>query len=671
MKCVLLFILVVIGFVAHAQQDTSATTPKTTDSTGKKTIDSPQVKKEIVEEGLTYQREAIIVDDSTYQVVLTSHKDKYYTLSVHSSTDSSSVKSLIRLNPNFGFPVFRNLLFELLNKITLTKTKLQTKADVEFQVSALYNTFQDKVKIQTSPEVAQLKDQLSMYEGLLEEKYRYGGTIAIKNDTIVTYRHYVASVMRDEKKKLNRKIDYQQKKIDSLERIIKKQESKNEEVEENELFLDKKAKDDISHRQDTIAVLLNLQQAHRDKKAELIGERNNLENSYSKTDGIFIADSVFLEFFNSTVDKLAIYGRYIIDPKTGGPSRQITYNDPIRAYNRSFGLRGLNITDYYFTVNRGSTNEYAIKLSDLLTYKKFKNNFSYIVKDQAVTLRADSVKSQPLERRALYDYLSLITFVDFLGLSNAVNNNFIQIEGRARFPMHLSTRAGRTFGNLTFLPMFETYLNASFVNGNNVGGRKGTIMMNPARDTYFYDHFDLVRNYNIKGGMSLGIFSLQYKGIHSKIYGAVDLKMYRTSFGLTKVNSGLDSIINSNVYSLSYAPTIIFEYRPDFNIGADLRLSMDCNLSPLNFESGSMKYLPTKGPVTEGENEYQGISKKQKIVYGLELNAYSFLTPNREKNDGIYFRFAIFTNRNITSISPYILAGYATSLKGLVKSSKK
>jgi len=278
--------------------------------------------------------------------------------------------------------------------------------------------------------------------------------------------------------------------------------------------------------------------------------------------------------------------------------------------NRSFGLRGLNVNDYFFTVNKGTKNEYAIKLSDLLTYTKHENNFSYLIKDQGITLTTRTAPKVAMQRRALYNYLTLISFIDFLGISNSVNNNFIQIEGKARFLLKLSTVGNtETFSNLTLFPMFETYLNASFVNGNNVGGRKGNVFANESADTLFYDHFDLLRNYNIKSGLTLGLFSLQYKSIHSRIYGAMDLKMFRTSFSFTKVNSGLDSLVQSNVFSLSYSPSVILEYRPDFNIGADLRLSMDINMSPLSFSSNELRFLPSKGPIYNDSQKFVPLRK--------------------------------------------------------------
>lgn len=602
-----------------------------------------------------------------------------------STSDSTkTIRSNINLNEELNYMEFKAVVLQLLQKIPheVLKYNLSTDPTLEFQLSKIYDNILRKIKLKNSPEVNALKDRLEAYEQL-DENFRYAGIFKIRKDTITTYANPIKiKSLRRQFMALYNAYKSNKGRTDTLQASIDValEQNKNESQAYNDSLVQRQV---LTSRQNVIrkSLFQLVDSAYFEHKI-LSAQRRDAKEFINqalrtKTKGKFIIDSVYIGLFNNAVDKMAIYGKFIDTSKGYNVPQQTQYSYPIRANNTSFGLRSLNInTDRSFIVNSGRTNEYSIKLADLLEYVPYRDNYSYIVKDQSFMLRNDVDNPRTgivLERRALYDYLTVITFLDFLGVNNNVNNNFIQIEGRARFPLKLSTNQLPRFAKgLTGVPMFEAYLNASFINGNNIGGRKSQVFKDTTNHILYYDHFDLLRDYNIKTGFSLGLFSQQYKQIHSRIYGVWDIKMFRTALSYTNITSQADSVYETNVFSLSHGPSLMFEYRPDFNMGADLRFSMDWNLSPFNFRNNELKYTAALGPIYQDTvYKYERIRKKQKIIYGFEFNTYSFLNPRREKNDGLFFRFAVYTNRKLNEISPYILAGYATSLKGLVKKSDK
>lgn len=647
--------------------------------------------------------ELLFINNKTYDLMIFRTEDKLYKISVtrdiswnykittanaeNSGQDTTKIMSNIPFDKNITYISFEKVVVDifitsLIPLIEDSNLKKNVVDDLKSQLPIVYSNIFSKIKYNNSDEIKQLKDQLDKYSGELEDKYKYAGIVKIKSTRIPTYQHFTANALERRRAEMNK----ENENIDSVLELLKvDKQFLNEQLKKlknlqsvniSKFYVQKYG---VVNKQNIQPIEIEEMITKISRQEDSLKQRleenkfRKIKNKYTRTAGVFEVDSVYLSVFNSAVDKLAFYGRYTRDTNIQNNAiRPITFNYPLNFYSRFFGFRAMLSKPYYFIVNRGEINEYVIKISDLLDFTHYKTNHSYIVKDQSILLDKDDNRSQNVERRTLYDYLTLITFIDFLGLSNSVNNNYIQIEGRTRFPLNLSTWAKMGVSNVTLFPIFEAYLNSSFINGSNLGGRKTTVNSNASGDTLFYDHFDLVRNYNVKTGLSLGLMSLNYRAIHSRIFFNWDLKMYRTSFSFDKINQGPDSVINSNIYSMSHGPSILFEYRPDFNIGADLRISADYNLSPLNFENNGYQFLPSKGPVfSNNSSQYQKIYKSKKNIYGLELNIYSFLSPRKERNDGIYFRMAFFTNYNISQISPYILAGYATSLKGLVKAKKE
>ncbi|MEI6947405.1 hypothetical protein V9K67_09455 [Paraflavisolibacter sp. H34] len=638
-----------------------------------------------------------------------------------------TVKSVINLNEHFSFAEFDVIVKQLVAGIPAAQDQKQI---ADYRLSDLYMSIMQKIKNKNSPELIDLRSRLDAYEQM-DERQAIGGVFKLKNDTVSTYRtlqairplrniwlkarrQMIRGTLRPDTAAPAGWIAQPGRKEENYERVrnevVRYQKRLNPAADSNagetrrtallavsahlptalsnrlagpSAVPDANSSDpDQIRRQPVQPLTLRDSLIHMvaEKDPYLIAWRKRrsfkklvMAHLTEKTKGAFILDSAFFKFFNNAVDKMAIYGTYYSDTANGKrPGRRIAHNHPIRAHNNSFGLRALNVrTNQHFVVNSGSVNQYSIRLSDLFEYVPQNENFSYIVKDQSFMLRAGGPQqnqAQALRRRSLYDYLTAITFLDFLGLNNNLNNNFIQLEGRSRFPLRLSTAERPAWmANTIWLPMFEAYLNASFVNGNNINGAKSQVFAQN-KDTLFYDYFDLVRNYNIKTGFSLGLAAFQFKSIHSRIYVNWEGKMYRTAFSYTSISERADSIYDTNIFSLSQGLSLLFEYRPDFNIGADLRLSWEPGVRPLSNKNNTLKYIAGQGPVfKDAAYKFQPLGRKEKGVLGLELNAYTFINPLKEKNDGLFFRLAAYTNRSLTQISPYLLIGYATSLKGLVK----
>lgn len=416
----------------------------------------------------------------------------------------------------------------------------------------------------------------------------------------------------------------------------------------------------------------------------------------------FYPQNIVIRTFNNFIDLIHVDG--FIKDSTG---KQI----PVRCYNGdySIALKSIYMRNQFlvFTIqdrlhqkepsrNTADTNlsqrkqekrskdsaeqssiqwRYLVNVSDLIRVNAYRNHFTFMIKDDSyvVSRHKDSLV-EPYFRKSIYDYLTVTTFLDFLGVMEKTPNSLIQIEGKVRLPLRLMNSLNFKRANNVWLPKLDAYLNAAFVNGSQPDNRFGAIFNGAATpnssDSLYIDQFDLVRKYNISTGIELGVFKKEIKSMNINMYFDYALRFWRTGLRYTIVDTtALDQEDQFNAWSWAHGPVLRFEYRPDLNIGADLSCGFDFNQRILNSDNDNLAVRAIRGPLNKNissPGSFSSILKpREKTNYKLELNVYYMVNPRRS-NGGLYFRLSNYFSYNFKQNFPQVLVGYSTRLSGMI-----
>jgi hypothetical protein len=373
---------------------------------------------------------------------------------------------------------------------------------------------------------------------------------------------------------------------------------------------------------------------------------------------------------------LSLLNDSLTTPQTDSMNRQRRFEDSVLRLHDTL-RRGLDPYRYRGVVTKKA---YLVNVADLLDIGRHEDQQTYMIRNGSYLLTRDKMAA-PYLRRGFYDYLSITTFLDFLGVVEKTPNSLIQIDGRLRCPLRLMN--SRFLGSQdyirpsVFFPKLDAYLNVAFINGSQSDNRYGTILNQSASgsgsDTLYIDNFDLIRKNNIRTGLELGLLKTELKQSHLNFYLDYGLHFARTSLRYTVVDTQeVDEVNRFNTWSFNHGPIIRFEFRPDQPFGADLSFSANVRQQLLNNDNDNLRVFEVKGPLNVNaarSNPILPIRGGEKANYKFEFNAYFMTNPGRS-NGGVYFRMSNYFSHDFRQIFPQVLVGYSTRLTGMINNLK-
>lgn len=438
------------------------------------------------------------------------------------------------------------------------------------------------------------------------------------------------------------------------------------------------------------------------KKVEINKKKDSLLTVY-KVKYKFTPQSASIRFFNNRVNKITVVGKVCDSILKSDKLYTITNNTfsiPFRYLIKKGGILPVIIDGYTFD----------LECDDLLDLFPNENEYSYSVKNKSYELRPN----QPIkvESRNLFDYFTGVVFSDFLGLNNS-NNNLLNLEGRIVVPLALVNK-----GRFNMPEYFEAYVNTTLSNNQDPG--IGEILWDSNAKTKI-PLFDFFKKRNIEAGLNLGLLSFEWRGISSTFtldYGAqfyrtklhqkksaIDTTTAPTNSSTTDPNQVITSVSSFNtlhsdaidetvqMYAIGHGPKLKIEIRPQVNFGADLNIGLlgynynglSKNLTTAynttstttstattsNNGVGTTTITPNT-PLTTTLDFKHDILEYSRTFYNTFYIVSNFYTKlnSKETNGGLYFRLGAYYDFNTYTVSPQIMAGYATNLTSFINKFK-
>lgn len=367
-------------------------------------------------------------------------------------------------------------------------------------------------------------------------------------------------------------------------------------------------------------------------------------------------DSVAFSISDNFIQNIVIMGE-VID--SDGRVHQL--ERPIINYNYGLPLFSGNPKHSVSFRANGIDSPLTIYYEDIFNFLPSRNGaYSLAVKDDEFLLKPNT--SKELGKRGLYDYLSIVLFSDLIGLGDNQPNNLIQSELEVYLPI-------RSWSN-KYSPKIRWFSNAnasvrlSLYSGNDESENDFLRINNDTitPDTFFVDHFDLLRNNNTQIDVRLTMLSSEFKPTNLFLQWIVGVNSYRAGFTQKQINAGEDETKIHQLWSVSPYTGLEFKYKPDLNFGADLFVGLS-RLSKRNASNNLPLIYESDGLHNDaGTIRFKKMQEIDRYIISTNLNLYAHL--NDKSKGGLFARISTsFKGFNANdNFFPQVLVGYSTNL---------